>query len=329
MGPGTGAPGAGEGSLRRWLFTGGQLALTLVVTWFIADRVGLGLTELRSLDASVWTPSPLWFLASCLLLFMGYMVSAALWGRMVEDLGGPTLSTPDAVRLFMVANLGRYLPGKVWQIAGLAVLASRRGVPKATATGAAVLGQALALVAATLVGVGALVGGPPEVRRWGLPGAVVVVAGTAVFLLPPVFRWAMGLWFRLARQDAPPGLGSVHAVRWLALFAANWALYAFSFWVLAASFGHTGDVVPVASAFAAAYVLGYLALFAPAGVGVREGFLVAFLAPYLGVGPAGALAVVARLWTTVVELIPAATFGLRYLAPVGGDANDEGGGAGD
>lgn len=286
------------------------------------DRVGLSMGELRALDASVWTPAPLWFLASCLLLLVGYLVSAALWGRMVEDLGGPAMPVADSVRLFMVANLGRYLPGKVWQIAGLAVLASRRGVPKATATGAALMGQALALVAATLVGVGALLGGPADVRRWGLPGAAVVVLGTLVFLLPPVFRWSMALWFRLARQDPPPGLGSVHAVRWLALFTANWALYAFSFWVLAVSFGHTGNVIPVASAFAAAYVLGYLALFAPAGVGVREGFLVVFLAPYLGVGPAGALAVVARLWTTVVELIPAATFGLRYLAPRRGDANE-------
>ena len=29
------------------------------------------------------------------------------------------------VRVFMVANLGRYVPGKIWQIAGLAYLAKR------------------------------------------------------------------------------------------------------------------------------------------------------------------------------------------------------------
>jgi len=201
------------------------------------------------------------------------------------------------------------------------VMAKNRGVPAGTATGAAVVGQGIALVAATLVALGALVGGPEEIRRWGLPGAGLVVGVTAIGLLPPVFARITALWFRVSKQEAPANLGSVHALRWLLLYLGNWILYAFSFWVLAASFGHRGDVVPVASAFAAAYVLGYVMIFAPAGVGVREGFLVAFLSPYLGVGPSGVLAVVARLWTTVVELVPAAAFWLRHLTRATRNAN--------
>ncbi len=308
MGAGAGAPR--EGRLKRSLVLAGQLALSALVTWFIVDRVGLSFAELGTVD---WTPDLLLVSASCLLLLLGYFVSAALWGRIVVDLGGPALRSTDAVRMFMVANLGRYLPGKVWQIAGLAVMARGRGVPAGTATAAAVLGQGMALVAATLVGLGALVGGPPEIRSWGLPGAAVVVAITALGLVPPVFGRATALWFRLAKQEAPPALGSVHAVRWLALYFANWALYAFSFWLLAASFGYRGDVVPVGSAFAAAYVLGYIMIFAPAGVGVREGFLVAFLTPFFGAGASAALALIARLWTTVVELVPAAGFWLRQI----------------
>lgn len=240
---------------------------------------------------------------------------------MVVDLGGPRLGAFEAVRLFMIANLGRYLPGKVWQIAGLAVLARGRGVPAATATGAAVLGQGIALVAATLVGLGALLGGPPEVRRYGLVVATVLGLAVAVGLVPAVFRRVAAAWFRLARQEPPVGLGSLHAVRWLVLFVLNWVLYAFSFWVLAASFGHAADLVPIASAFAAAYVLGYLMLFAPAGVGVREGFLVLFLTPWLGGAAAAVLAVVARIWSTLVELVPAAAFWLHRMAADGNAPN--------
>jgi hypothetical protein len=72
--------------------------------------------------------------------------------------------------------------------------------------------------------------------------------------------------------------------------------------------------VPVASAFAAAYVLGYAMIFAPAGLGPREGFLIAFLTPHVGAASAGVIAVVARLWTTVVELLPAGAFWLAHLA---------------
>ncbi len=40
------------------------------------------------------------------------------------------------------------------------------------------------------------------------------------------------------------------------------------------------------AAYPAAYVLGYVAIFAPAGIGIREGFLIAFLDPILGAGAA-------------------------------------------
>ena len=98
-----------------------QLGLTVVVTWFIFDRVGVDVALLRTLDPGEWRPRPILFVSSCALLVMGYLWSATLWGRLVRDLGGPRLPAWTTVRVFMVANLGRYVPGKIWQIAGLAL----------------------------------------------------------------------------------------------------------------------------------------------------------------------------------------------------------------
>jgi len=58
-------------------------------------------------------------------------------------------------------------------------------------------------------------------------------------------------------------------------------------------------------------------VFAPAGLGVREGFLIALLTSTIGVGAATALAAASRLWTTVVEVVPAAAFWTRHLATNG------------
>jgi hypothetical protein len=282
------------------------------------------MAELERLDPRWWTPEPVLLAVSCVLLFGGYAASAAVWAVMVRDLGGPRLPPWQAVRLFMIANLGRYVPGKVWQIAGLAALARGRGVPAAVATGAAVLGQGIALVAASAVGLGALVGGPTELTTWApwAAGAVAVAVGVGLF--PPVFRPVASLWFRLARQEEPELPGTGRAALWLLLYGLNWILYALSFWVLARSLGVEAPVVPLASAFAAAYVLGYLMIFAPAGVGVREGFLVALLTPWIGAAPAGALAVLARIWTTVVEVVPAALFWVRHLAGGAGERRGAG-----
>jgi hypothetical protein len=315
----------GEGALKRWLLLGGQLVLTVVVTWLIVDRVDLGLAELRGVDRSMWLPGPLLFTAASALLLAAYFFSAALWGRMVRDLGGPTLPVADSIRMFMIANLGRYLPGKVWQIAGLAALAKGRGVPAATAAGAAVIGQGIAVVAAAAVGIGALLGGPDPYPQWGIVGIALVAIAAVLLAIPTVFRRIVAAWFRVTRTDARPEVDGVHALRWLALYTVNWAMYALSFWVLASSLGLGGDPIPVASAFAAAYVLGYAMIFAPAGLGPREGFLIIFLTPHLGAAPSGVLAIVARVWTTLVEVVPAGIFWLGYMArsPGAVDAPEE------
>lgn len=292
----------------------GQVVLTVAVTWLIVDRVGLGFDALARQDPSAWLPDPALLVGASLLLVAAYFFSAWLWGLLVRDLGGPRIPAADAVRLFMIANLGRYIPGKVWQIAGLAALAKGRGVPPATATGAAILGQGIALVAASAVGTGAILASPEPYHRWGLVGAVIIGAVVVLLAIPPVFRALARGWFRITRTAADRLPSPAHGLRWLTLYTANWLLYAFAFWVLARSLGLDGSLVSVGSAFAAAYVLGYVMVFAPAGLGPREGFIIVFLTPHLGAAPSGVLAVVARLWTTVVELIPAGVFWLRHVA---------------
>lgn len=295
-----------------------RIALTVAVTWAILDRIGVSVAELRGLDARWLRPAPGSLVAGSVLLGGGYVLSATFWGRLVRELGGPDTGFAERNRIYFTANLGRYLPGKVWQIAGLAYLARDAGVSPLVATGAAVVGQALTLVGAFLVGAGALASLGPAwsaVVPWaaGAVGAVVVVVS-----VPPVFRRFVSVAFRVA-GEAPPdaveagGIGPSFGVRWIALYAVNWVAYGAGFWLLARSFGVSGGIVAVGGAFAAAYLLGYLAVFAPAGIGVREGVLAALLSPVATPEAGVALAVVARLWATVVELVPVAAFGGRRL----------------
>ena len=280
-------------------------------------QAGLTAAQLRSVDLSSWTPD-LWLLSgSCAALLLGYFVHGYLWGRIVTGLGGPSLGPFESVRIFMVANLGRYVPGKVWQMAGLVALARGRGVPPAQATGAAVLGQGVGLAAATLVGLLSLrTSGLGEPWAWIVP--LLLLGGVGLALIPRVFRGLLATWFRLARAEAPEELGPRRAIAWLLVGLSAWMVYGVAFWALVEGLGHDVSLLPTASAFAAAYVLGYVMVFAPAGIGVREGFLVAFLAPQVGAGAAGAIAVVARLWTTLLEVIPAAAFWTRHLVTTHG-----------
>ena len=270
------------------------------------------MAALRGLNTDLLIPNFPLLGASSLLLMIGYAISAANWAYIVNDLGGPQIPKTDAVRLFMMANLGRYIPGKIWQITGLAALAKDRGVPPGTAVGAAVLGQGIALVVAAGLGIGVyhtlLPSGYSVLIAAVLIGSVILLAA-----IPISFKAGAELWLRFRGSQPIGTLNPTSGLRWLLLYLVNWIVYSLAFWMMVASFSSDVSLIPVAAAFPAAYVLGYLMIFAPAGLGVREGFLIAFLSPHLGVGPSGVIAVVARLWTTLTEVVPASVFWFQHI----------------
>ncbi len=299
----------------RWAKAGLRFVLTVLVTWFIFRALGVSLEELKGYGPGALNPRWGLLCLATVTLLLAYLFSAALWGLMVREMGGPELPTPTALRVFFTANLGRYLPGKVWQVAGLAYLARGEGVSAGTATGAAILGQAFSLVGATLVGAGVLLrnGGVVGAGGGWVAAGVLVLLAVATFpaLLRPLLARVLGRG-EGTTYPGPLWPDQAFGVRWVGLYAVSWVLQGGAFWLLALGLGVGLAGIQGLAVFPAAYLLGYIAVFAPAGVGVREGALVFLLAG--APGPAATLvALVARLWTTVVELGVAAILGVGYL----------------
>lgn len=284
----------------RWL---GQLALAGILVWFVGRAVAAQWDALRQAEWDV-TIVPGWLTLSVGLVLTTFALQVESW-RTILSGWSQHLSRTEAARTWFLANLGRYLPGKVWSVAGMIVLAARQGVATWAATASAVvlqvigLGAALTLVAATL-----------PAADTGLRVAVgaAVAAGTlAMMTWPPAIRAVQRLVPRLAElRPLPPAavlMGS-------GLSAAGWVSYGTSFWALSRGLGQPPllSVGVAIGVFALAYTVGLLALFAPGGAVVREAVLLALLAPVLGPGAALTLALASRLLLTVVELAVAASF---------------------
>jgi hypothetical protein len=83
---------------------------------------------------------------------------------------------------------------------------------------------------------------------------------------------------------------------------------------------HAGGTGAYVAVYAASYVAGFIALFAPGGIGVREGALVATMerAGLASPAEAAVIAVASRIWLTVLEIVP----GLIALAIPAGAERD-------
>jgi uncharacterized membrane protein YbhN (UPF0104 family) len=89
-----------------------------------------------------------------------------------------------------------------------------------------------------------------------------------------------------------------------------WVLYGVAFRLLALGLlgtpaGSSGSWGFYIAAFTGSYVAGVIAVFAPAGLLVREAALIGLLSPLLGSGDAVILAAASRIWLTALEVLAA------------------------
>ncbi len=253
--------------------------------------------------------------ASGVVVLVTYALLVQVW-RLILREWKASLSFGDAVRIWCVSNLGKYIPGKVWQIAAMGKLAKNASVPPAAAAGSAILNTLVNIAVGFAVGV---VAGFKSLDALSQGHAtlgigVTILAIGGVLLLPAMIPRLTAVARRVTGRDLDLGTLPIRAV-YIAIGGnvVAWLLYGWSFQllvhgVLGRAPGHFADYV---AAYALSYVIGYLAFFIPGGLGAREGMLALSLGALNLANPkeALAIAIVSRLWLTILEVIP----GLLYL----------------
>ncbi|MDT8435304.1 MAG: lysylphosphatidylglycerol synthase domain-containing protein [Gemmatimonadota bacterium] len=305
--------------LGGWAF----VVLSLAFLGALWARQGGELGRLRAdLAAAGWRLRPGWALASLGPGILSLFVMGRVWVGIFRRLGG-SCGTAEGIRVWMTTNLGRYVPGKVWQLAGLAAYMRERRGAGAAALAAAALFQVLVLGTGAAVALASL-GGTPGGAWMRVGAAALVVAGLGLLLRPaPAVRLARLLARRFGEGETAALARSGPRALWSggAALVAAWLLQGVGLWLLWRGVGGPADPGPwrFAGLFAAAYLAGYLALFAPGGLVVREGALAGLLVATgpVSLAPAAAFAAVARLWSTAAEL---GALGVAWLPRAGGRA---------
>ena len=289
---------------RRWLLRGAQAALAIAILYFVYQSVSAQLATSRFLELLF---SPAYLAVSWIVIAAYYLLFAGGFMLVIRSLGY-RVSYRDVFKLSFAANLGKYLPGGVWQVAGKVAMAKQAGVERHGALVATVVESAISVTAGLLVFMSTTLLGapfPPSVPKWPL---LAIMAAILVALHPAIFSRVVGLGMRLLKIDGDPPhlrLGSIAAL--VAYYSAIWFVAGGAFWLFTRSLVADPGAgwAAYAGYYAAAVVGGLLVLFAPAGLGVRESFLVLLLGGLLSGGPASAWVVVlaARVWSSAAELV--------------------------
>ncbi|NTV39662.1 MAG: UPF0104 family protein, partial [Demequinaceae bacterium] len=209
----------------------------------------------------------------------------------------------EASGVFLVSQAGKYVPGAVWPVVAQAEFAQAHGVSRARATVGSLVAMAVGVVMAAFVGAVALaVFSPGEVLTYWW--VLLIAAALAVTLVPPVLSRLLAIALRvLRRQGEVPRIGGKALAASAAWSALNWAALGAQAFVLIRALGGDASYGLATGAFALAWLVGFLVVFAPAGFGPRE-YALALLLGSVVTGPqALALALLSRFAMTLADAI--------------------------
>ncbi len=292
----------GLGRIRRlWII--GLAAAGLVFIGYTLTSQSVTIGPLR-----VARPGMLWTGLVVHLLF--WMLVTHFWSRVVFIVAGVRIPYRDSFFQLALVAVGKYLPGKIWGFVARGAALRREKMAAADIIAASVLEQWIMLMSAVLW-VGLLL---PILHGHDLGFLLAFFAITLTLVSRYLYRYgAQALQTLLARvqNSAPLNLVStpgvvdywtligIHSLMWVLATGVLVAVCAgFSIHPLSGNF-----LVALMLANTLGIVVGFAALFAPGGIGVREAVTTFVLLPYLPLERAVALSVLLRLWSVAGDAL--------------------------
>ncbi|MBM82980.1 MAG: hypothetical protein CMJ78_20655 [Planctomycetaceae bacterium] len=301
-------------------------SLFVAVLWFVGNR-----------GYSLWSNAQVaetdieygWLFVSGLFYFIGWLPSAWFWQRLLLA-HGFKVNFLAVVRAYYCGHLGKYIPGKA------TVLVIRAGLLKASGTPAAVSAVTATYETLGAMGIGVAIAAAfaPELignkmrmefnadQYWLVPTFVGFVV---VCLVPLIAKVATLVAKKLTPSsvfgtvDQPDGVTSKVLLSGCLALAIGWCFHGMSLGCTIRAIDAEAlqlDQFPLwLSAVSMATAVGFLMIFAPGGLGVREGLLMEALRqrPEFSEQAAVEIAVLLRCVWFVTEVLAAGVlyFGVR------------------
>ncbi|MCZ7528819.1 MAG: flippase-like domain-containing protein [Acidimicrobiia bacterium] len=280
------------------LSTGLGLVIAVAGGVFVARAIA---SEWSTVRSALEQASYGWFAAALVLAAGGMLTIGLAWGSALRILGsrpGPGRS----LRWYFLGQMGKYVPGGVWTVVGRGELARRDGVARPLAYGSVLLSLSATYLAAGLTVIGLLpfdlaVGRETGAARW-----VVLLAPLGLLVLhPAVLSRVLGVLERLLGGTSEPVVPAWSAsVRLVLRHVPAWGLIGLATWCVARAVDPGARPVQVVLAAVLSWIVGFVAVPVPGGIGVREAVFVA-AAYSLSPGIAGTVAVTARVLFMAVD----------------------------
>ena len=289
-----------------------QWAIIAAIFGFLGKMVWNNWNQVK--DAS-FTLEVFPLILSTLIFAFSYFIQVWAWYLITLKLK-VAVSFPETIKSWFYSQLGKYLPGKIWLFLGRIYSYESRGKPKKLTSVALYFEMVTLMIAGGVIFLAALV----LVQEtnyfyfgkqlwWLVPLFILAFGSVHPQVLQKIMNWALIL---IRREPISLSIAYLDVLRILVICIVAWLVGGLGFYLFVDSIYPVAfqSILFLTGALAISSTLGLVAIFAPSGLGVREGALVYILSFIMATPVAVIISVLTRIWMTLIEI---GLIGVVYL----------------
>ncbi len=282
-----------------------QVIIIGIVFFFLARILYRDWNKISTYD---WDVNYYLLVFSFILMVANSLVISLGWNLILRLLGA-VVGYRKALKIYLLTELGKYIPGKIWTMVGKVYFLEKEGVAGVKAATSVVVRLAIHVVSGLLIFLVSLLFWTPaeSVRRVYFLFFLLPLG--LLFLHPSVFGRTLNFALkRLKRDSIKFTLKYEHIILLIFFWCGWWVLTGISIYFLIVS------IYPLSSALlpaiigicAITWLAGFFSFIVPAGLGIIEGMVVLLLSLYLPVYMATLIALLIRVLRTANNVLCAA-----------------------
>jgi len=243
-------------------------------------------------------------LISYLFLVVRFIIYAKSWQKIMHVLGS-LISYPQSFWMISTTQIAKYLPGGIWYTVGRVYIGKKEKISGKSLTLSMVLETCLLLISSIVIFLFTTI----VIGNYNIFNLLIyltLLISSIIILQPHVLSCLINFFLRIFKKpEIRLDISYLQMLKLLIYFFCLWLTPIIGFYFLINSIYPIAisKIFNLAAAFMLSWITGFIVLFAPGGLGVREGMMTLLLSPILPTSLAIAISFIARIWITLFEIV--------------------------
>ncbi|MDE6707528.1 MAG: flippase-like domain-containing protein [Oscillospiraceae bacterium] len=286
--------------IKNFISHGIKIIFLILVIYFLAKYFIQNWEEIQAMN---WDLDWFRIIISFLLYFAYIITLASLW-HFITKLNQCNIRHFDAVIAYLLSIPGKYIPGKVFLLMARCPAYEKANQSLRKVTVCFFLENICTLLGAAFLFLISLFFFPNDLLAKYMWLTVILIILFFICIHPKIINFFLKILSKIFKKDMIIPMAYSDMLKVVILFIANWLVAGSGFFmlvhaiypVIASQWLYIGGIYGLST------IIGILALFAPSGIGVREGILTAGLVLIMPEEYAVTISLISRLWQTVAEI---------------------------